>query len=81
VYRSAGPTGPPPSLLQAEAAEGLSLLLPGQAGAGARLLREPVRRLRDQPWWVKLLVVVGALYLIGTAISLLVFLAIVLWAE
>jgi hypothetical protein len=40
-----------------------------------------VRRLRDQPRWVKLLVVVGALYLIGTAISLLVFLAVVLWAE
>jgi hypothetical protein len=40
-----------------------------------------MRRLLDQPWWIKLLAVVGALYLIGTAISLLVFLLVLLFAE
>jgi hypothetical protein len=40
-----------------------------------------MRRLRDQPWWITVLAVVGALYLIGTAISLLVFLLVVLFAE
>ena len=40
-----------------------------------------MRRLLEQPWWIKLLALVGALYLIGTAISLLVFLLVVLFAE
>lgn len=40
-----------------------------------------MRALRGQPWWIKLLVVVGALYLVATAISLLVFLLVVVWAE
>jgi hypothetical protein len=40
-----------------------------------------MRALCGQPWWIKLLAVVGALYLIGTAISLLVLLLVVLWAD
>jgi hypothetical protein len=40
-----------------------------------------MRRLLDQPWWIKLLALVGALYLIGTAISLLVFVIVLLFAE
>ena len=29
------------------------------------------RRLQDQPWWVKVLVAAAALWLLGTAISIL----------
>ena len=37
--------------------------------------------MKGQPLWIKLLVVVGALYLIGTAVSLLAFLLVVLFAD
>jgi hypothetical protein len=40
-----------------------------------------MKRLRDQPWWITVLALVGALYLVGTAISLLVFLLVVLFAD
>jgi hypothetical protein len=40
-----------------------------------------MRRLWEQPWWIRVLAIVGAIYLVSTAISLLVFLLVVLFAE
>jgi hypothetical protein len=40
-----------------------------------------VKALREGPWWLKVLAAIGALYLVATAISLIVFLLVVLWAE